>query len=175
MTATELKKAMPDITDINIKKYMPVLNAVLPLYEINTPIRLSHFIAQIGHETLSFKYYREIASGVAYEGRKDLGNVQKGDGVKFKGRGAIQVTGRSNYAEASKFIFGDDRLLTNPELLELPEFGVKAACWFWTKHKLNSLADTDNLIKITKKINGGTNGFEDRKRRLELAKKVFIL
>ncbi|MGB4440272.1 MAG: glycoside hydrolase family 19 protein [Sedimentibacter sp.] len=173
MTEKELKMAMPGITVKNLKKYLPVLNSVLSDYGINTPIRLAHFLAQIGHETLSFYYYREIGSGIAYECRKDLGNTQKGDGVKFKGRGAIQITGRSNYLEVSKFLFGDDRLLNNPELLELPEFGIKAACWFWTKHNLNKYADEDNIIKITKKINGGINGLKDRKERLLLAKKAF--
>ena len=94
--------------------------------------------------------------------------------MKFKGRGAIQVTGRNNYSEASQFIFGDDRLLYTPELLELPEYGILAACWFWTKHKLNELADADNLIRITRKINGGTNGIIDRQKRLSLAKKALI-
>ena len=81
---------------------MPVLNKHLPAHGIDTPLRLAH-LAQVGHETMSFYYYREIASGEAYEGRKDLGNIRKGDGVKFKGRGAIQVTGRNNYSEASQF------------------------------------------------------------------------
>ena len=132
MTSEQLKSAMPGITDKNIEKYLPVLNKHLQAHGIDTPLRLAHFLAQVGHETLSFYYYREIASGEAYEGRKDLGNIRKGDGVKFKGRGAIQVTGRNNYSEASQFIFGDDRLLYTPELLELPEYGILAACWFWT-------------------------------------------
>ena len=174
MTAEQLKSAMPGITDRNIEKYLPVLNKHLPAHGIDTPLRLAHFLAQVGHETMSFYYYREIASGEAYEGRKDLGNVRKGDGVKFKGRGAIQVTGRNNYSEASQFLFGDDRLLYTPELLELPEYGILAACWFWTKHQLNELADADNLIRITKKINGGTNGIIDRQKRLSLAKKALV-
>ena len=174
MTSEQLKSAMPGITDKNIEKYLPVLNKHLQTHGIDTPLRLAHFLAQVGHETMSFYYYREIASGEAYEGRKDLGNIRKGDGVKFKGRGAIQVTGRNNYSEASQFLFGDDRLLYTPEMLELPEYGILAACWFWTKHKLNELADADNLIRITRKINGGTNGIIDRQKRLSLAKKALV-
>jgi putative chitinase len=173
ITSQQLKDSMPGITDKNIQKYLPELNKSLPANRIDTPLRMAHFIAQVGHETLSFLYYREIASGAAYEGRKDLGNTEPGDGVKFRGRGAIQITGRTNYKAVSLFIFGDDRLLNTPELLELPEFGIKAACWYWTTRKLNLLADADDIFSITRKINGDTNGLEDRKVRLLKAKKAF--
>lgn len=172
MTSEELKKCMPGITSINIAKYLPQLNKFMPKYGITTPLRQAHFLAQIGHETLSFLYYREIASGKAYEGRKDLGNIQAGDGVKFKGRGLIQITGRSNYKKVSLVLFGDIRLLEKPELLELPEFGTQSACWFWQSHKLNELADKDDIKMITKRINGGSNGFLDRNDRLKRAKNV---
>lgn len=175
MTSQQLKQSMPGITDKNIEKYLPELNSTLPKYKIDSPLRISHFLAQIGHETLSFLYYKEIASGEAYEGRKDLGNTQKGDGVKFKGRGAIQITGRSNYQTVSLHLFNDLRLLDKPELLELPEFGIKAACWFWNSKKLNNYADADDLLNITRRINGGTNGLEDRKNRLIKSKKAFGL
>lgn len=174
MTREELKLAIPDISEKNIEKYLPELNKSLPEVGITTPLRISHFLAQVGHESLSFHYYRELASGEAYEGRKDLGNVVKGDGVKFKGRGAIQITGRTNYKAVSRFIFKDERLLDTPELLELPEYGVKAACWFWDTRKLNNYADADDIFSITRRINGGTNGIEDRKKRLINAKKALL-
>lgn len=167
----QLRDSMPDITNTNLVKYLTPLQ-ITSSYGIDTNLRLAHFLAQIGHETLSFLYYREIASGLAYEGRKDLGNTEKGDGVKFKGRGCIQITGRANYRECSLYLFGDTRLLDFPELLELPENGIKSACWFWNKKNLNYYADKDELLTITKKINGGTNGYGDRKRRLILAKKA---
>jgi putative chitinase len=175
ITIQQLKDSMPGITDKNITKYLPELNKSLPANGIVTPLRLSHFLAQVGHESLSFLYYRELASGAAYEGRKDLGNTEPGDGVKFRGRGAIQITGRNNYKAVSLFIFNDLRLLDTPELLELPENGIKAACWFWTTRKLNNYADADDLLTITRRINGGTNGLEDRKNRLLKTKKAFGL
>ena len=95
------------------------------------------FIAQIGHESGQLKYSEEIASGKAYEGRKDLGNTQQGDGVKFKGRGLIQITGRFNYIQLSKDL-GED-FIKNPELLSTPKYAVQSACWFWNKNKLNDL------------------------------------
>ena len=175
ITESQLKTAMKGISKDNIVKYLYPLNTYLPKYGISTPLRITHFLAQVGHETLSFLYYKELASGSAYEGRKDLGNVEVGDGVKFKGRGAIQITGRANYAKVSKFIFNDDRLLKNPELLELPNYGILAACWFWTTHNLNSFADKDDILSITRRINGGTNGLEDRKERLIRAKKALLI
>jgi putative chitinase len=167
-----LRDSMPKITNENIVKYLPHLQTLLPKYEINTPLRIAHFLAQVGHESLNFYYYREIASGKAYEGRKDLGNTEVGDGVRFRGRGIIQITGRANYKECSLFLFGDTRLLDFPELLELPENGVGAACWFWSKKNLNFYADKDDLLTITKRINGGTNGYRDRHTRLIMAKKA---
>ena len=167
-----LRSCMPKIKTDNVIKYLPHLQTLLPKYEINTPLRIAHFLAQVGHESLNFYYYREIASGKAYEGRKDLGNTEVGDGVRFRGRGIIQITGRANYKECSLFLFGDTRLLDFPELLELPENGVGAACWFWTKKNLNFYADKDDLLTITKRINGGTNGYRDRHSRLILAKKA---
>lgn len=175
ITEKQLIDSMPGITKKNVAKYLPELNKSLPEVFIDTALRISHFLAQVGHETMSFYYYREIATGAAYEGRRDLGNVMKGDGAKFKGRGAFQCTGRSNYKAVSLYIFGDERLLDTPELLELPEFGIKSACWFWTTRNLNLLADKDDVIRISKRINGGTNGLTDRINRLNKSKKAFGL
>ncbi|MNR48060.1 Chitinase class I [compost metagenome] len=95
-----------------------------------------------------------------------------GDGARFCGRGLIQVTGRANYGRASQALFGDDRLLKTPELLEQPEWAAKSAVWFWTTRNLNALADADRFTDITRAINGGTNGLEDRKARYQLALSV---
>jgi len=170
MTDEQLKRILPDSTQANRNKYLMYFNLYLNRYEIDTPLRIAAFMAQIGHESGSLKYCREIASGSAYEGRKDLGNIQKGDGVKFKGRGLIQITGRSNYAETSKALGVD--LITNPALLELPENAVQSACWWWKSHGLNELADKEDFRKITRIINGGYNGLADREAIYARAKKV---
>jgi len=144
-------------------KYKSLLNT----YHINTPLRVAHFMAQIHHESGGFKYTKEIGNDAyfkKYEGRKDLGNVKEGDGLRFKGRGFIQVTGRANYTVLSK----DTRIdfLNNPELLEQEANAMISALWFWNKKKLNELADKDDCKAITKKINGGYNGLADRERLL---------
>ncbi len=139
-------------------------------YEINTPLRQAHFLAQLGHESAGLIYTKELASGEAYENRADLGNVRRGDGVRFKGRGLIQITGRANYRS-----YGDSIKLdfeTNPNLLEVLPYCTDSAGWFWDIHNLNVFADKDNLKEITRRINGGENGIADRKHRLDVCKKV---
>jgi putative chitinase len=150
-----------------LKKFLPHIRATLERFEINTPQRIRMFLAQIGHESGELRFVREIATGEAYEGREDLGNTQDGDGVRYKGRGLIQITGRRNYEQCAEY-FGLP-LLENPELLESPELATLAAGWFWYRNNLNSLADSGDFIKVTKRINGGTNGLKDRQRLYALA------
>jgi putative chitinase len=133
-----------------------------------SPLRLAHFMAQVGHESGGFVYMEEIASGSAYEGRLDLGNTRPGDGKLFKGRGPIQLTGRSNYRVYGRAIGID--IESHPELVAVPSFGLWIACKFWNDRGLNALADDDNEIAITKSINGGANGLADRRSRLKKAK-----
>ena len=117
----------------------------------------------------------ELASGAAYEGRKDLGNAQPGDGPRFKGRGLIQLTGRVNYAAYGRSIGVDLTADGNWEQSgHDPALAVDAACWFWTKHRLNELADLDDLQTITRRVNGGLIGLEDRADHLERAKFVLL-
>lgn len=154
------------------QKYKSLLNS----YHVNTPLRIAHFMAQIEHESGGFKYLKELGNNAyfeKYEGRKDLGNVNKGDGLRFKGRGYIQITGRSNYTVLSK----DTRIdfINHPELLEQEANGMISALWFWNTRKLNVLADLDDVKGITKKINGGLNGFEDRKKLLKKYKELFSI
>ncbi|MFV0419826.1 MAG: glycoside hydrolase family 19 protein [Dysgonomonas sp.] len=139
ITEDQLKQIYPSSTKQNRDKYLPYLNKYMDEYEINNADRIAAFLAQIGHESGQLKYSEEIASGDAYEGRKDLGNIYPGDGKKYKGRGLIQITGRSNYQQISR-AFGVD-FISNPELLSNPEFAVKSACWWWYNRKLNTLAD----------------------------------
>lgn len=143
--------------------------------KISTRLAVAAFLAQVGHESGSLVYSKELGGPsyfARYEGREDLGNTQPGDGPKFCGRGLIQVTGRDNYRKCSLALFGDERLLSTPELLEKPEWAVRSAVWYWTKNGLNALADAGRFTDLTRKINGGTNGLEDRKERYKLALSV---
>lgn len=132
-----LKEVMPQSTEANRQKYLEWLNYFMPIYSINDNDEIAAFIAQVGHESGQLTYSEEIASGKAYEGRKDLGNIQKGDGIRFKGRGLIQITGRFNYEKLSKDLNED--FINNPKLLSTPKYAVASACWFWNLKKLNNL------------------------------------
>lgn len=174
MTPETLAKAM-NIPLARAQKWAAALTAAMEDGKINTRLRQAAFLAQIGHESGSLVYVKELGGPsyfAKYDGRKDLGNTQPGDGAKFCGRGLIQVTGRANYAKCSQALFGDDRLLRTPELLEQPEWAAESAVWFWSSRNLNALADADRFTDLTKKINGGTNGLEDRKARYRLALSV---
>lgn len=146
-------------------------DAVLTRYGITTPGRLCHFMAQIAHESDGFHTTEEYASGAAYEGRKYLGNVRKGDGKRFKGRGLIQLTGRANYRVYGERLGVD--LEANPERAAAPDFSLLVACEYWKDKGLNAFADRDDITGITKRINGGTNGLADRKARLKAARAIW--
>lgn len=167
------------------------INLLCPTYEIDTAQEYAHFLAQACHESDHFKTTKEYASGKAYEGRQDLGNVMQGDGVKFKGRGIFQTTGRANYLQLGIKKGNPDLFINNPELVEKPEFAVWSACEYWKSRHLNDIAnhsDSDILkIKYRKvvrdvfpveyisiRVNGGLNGLEERKKFYERAKKVLI-
>jgi len=154
--------------------FVPVLNAAMDKYGIVTRLRIAAFIAQVGHESGQLRYVREIwgptAQQAGYEGRTDLGNTVKGDGSKYRGRGLIQITGRANYAACGEALGLD--LISNPELLEQPQCATLSAAWFWSSRGLNTLADLGDLLKITRRINGGLNGLADRQALYEKALKV---
>lgn len=158
-----LSKCMPFAKPANILKFAEPLRLAMDKYSINTPKRMAAFLAQVAHESGSLKYVKEIASGEAYDTRVDLGNTPEkdGDGTKYKGRGLIQITGVTNYKAVGKELGFD--FIKEPEKLELPGAASLSAAWFWSKKGLNELADIDAFEKITKRINGGLNGFEDRK------------
>ncbi|WP_221766249.1 glycoside hydrolase family 19 protein [Hymenobacter metallilatus] len=167
LTKQLLMAALIGCTAAEADKFLEPVNKTLAKYKINTPLRVAHFLAQIGHESCGLDAVREYASGAAYEGRKDLGNVQPGDGVRFRGRGLIQITGRANYFALSK-AFGVD-FVANPLLLEQPLYAALSAGWYWSSRNLNALADGNFFLTITKRINGGTNGYADRERRFLVA------
>ena len=171
-------------------------------YEINTPLRSSHFLAQMSHESAGFtrfvenlnyssegllkifgKYFKnglerqyerqpqKIANRV-YASRMGNGDEASGDGWRFRGRGIIMITGRNNYKFYSQLIFKDDRLLLNPDLTADLSVACKIACAYWSVNKLNELADKDDLLGITRRINGGTIGLQHRSELLQKAKKA---
>lgn len=146
------------------------LPEVIAKYNINTDLRLAHFLAQLAHESDHFRTYEEYASGSAYEGRRDLGNIKRGDGRKYKGRGPIQITGRYNYRKYGNLL--GINLEENPNLAETHKIGLMIAGEYWHQNGLNSLADKDNGKQITRKINGGYNGLQDRLNKVARAKKA---
>lgn len=170
ITKKQLAAVMQNAGTARIDKYLPVINEWADKFDINAPLRMAHYLAQVAHESAELKYTKEIASGWAYEGRKDLGNIHKGDGMRYKGRGLIQITGRANYMAYKEFCGYD--VVSRPELLEQPLGAVKSSMWYWQQHGLNELADRDDLASITKRINGGMNGYTSRKIYLLKAKKT---
>lgn len=179
MESKTLAAAM-GIPQARADKWAPAITSGMEWGQINNRLRICSFLAQIGHESEGLVYSAELG-GDKYLSKYDTGTLAKrlgntaaadGDGQLYKGRGLIQVTGRANYASCSKALFGDERLLRKPDLLEQPEWAVKSAVWFWNSRKLNELADAGDFERITLKVNGGLNGFEDRQIRYRRALSV---
>jgi predicted chitinase len=141
-------------------------------FGIDTPLRAAHFISQVAHESAGFRHMVELwgptPAQVRYEGRTDLGNVQPGDGFRFRGRGLIQLTGRHNYEQFSKAMGVD--FTKDPDLVATPKYAALVAGWYWNSRNLNYWADADNAEMVTRRINGGLNGYADRLRYLARAK-----
>jgi len=148
----------------------------LPAYGIlDAPLRLAHFMAQVGHESGGFRYMQELGGSsyfARYDGRADLGNSQPGDGARFHGRGPIQLTGRRNYRAYGEALGIDFE--GSPEIVAMPSIGMLVAAKYWSDHGLNALADQDDITNITRRINGGTNGLADRTQRLITAKEIIL-
>lgn len=172
-------------SSVDAGKFLSYINSAMSKYDINTKERVLAFLSQIGHESAHLRTTTEYASGEAYEGRADLGNTVKGDGVKYKGRGAIQLTGRTNYLQASKALGKD--FINNPELLAQPKYAVEASAWWWKNHGLNEVADTMDIKKpltdpinksafekITRIINGGKTGLQQREDNWEAGQNAVI-
>lgn len=169
------------ITALHGDKYAGGILAAASRFGIDTALRQAHWLAQIAHESGRFRYVREIWGPTDAQKRYEppgslatkLGNTQAGDGHRFLGRGFIQITGRANYRAASLDLYGNTILLDRPELLELNP--ALSAGWYWSIHRINKLADKDDLEAVTKAVNGGTNGLDDRRACLALAKKAMGL
>jgi putative chitinase len=144
------------------------LGTTLARYGIDTPLRVAHFLAQTAHESDGFCTTEEYADGRAYEGRRDLGNVEPGDGPRYKGRGLIQLTGRMNYALTGKELGMD--LVGAPLSVNDPVTYLLVACVFWTRLKINQHCDADDLYAVTRLVNGGLNGLDSRRAYLLRAK-----
>lgn len=150
--------------------HLPLV-AAMGKYGIDTPLRQAHVLAQIGHESGDLRYVEELANGSAYDGRRDLGNTEPGDGPRFKGRGLIQLTGRANYSRYGQAIGQDLVSGDNPQRVARDlTLAADVAGWFWAVNQLNTQADADDLRAVTKRINGGLNGLADRQARLDRAK-----
>ena len=171
LTLTQLLAIMPNAR-AKAGIFLPALNAAMLEFGITTSARQASFLSQVGHESGQLRYVRELASGQAYEGRTDLGNTLRGDGVRFRGRGLLQVTGRANYAACGKALGLD--LLDQPELLELAVNACRSAGWFWQSRGLNALADSGDQVKVTRRINGGTNGLAERLALFAVAQRVLV-
>ncbi len=160
ITLQQLQSIYREAPASRLIPFLEPINQTLQKYDLSTPERQRMFLSQIGHESGQLRYLEEIATGAAYEGRKDLGNTEIGDGVKYKGRGVIQITGRSNYVLCGLAL--DLPLLEKPELLKCTPYSVLSAGWFWQNNNLNSYCDKGDFYGLTRRINGGLNGIEDR-------------
>ncbi|YCU34433.1 glycoside hydrolase family 19 protein [Mycobacteroides abscessus] len=156
---------------------LPAVSDGLKASQCTNVNRIAMWLAQVGHESAGFNATEEYASGAAYEGRADLGNTQPGDGVRFKGRSWIQITGRNNYAAFSRWCSGKGLVLSPTEFVDNPKrlaelrwAGIGAA-WYWTvaRPDINALSDRQDLETVTRRINGGTNGLADRRDRYNRA------
>lgn len=167
-----LQRIMPQCSDA--EDWAAHLTEAMNKYEINSKERIAAFLAQIAHESGELRYVKEIwgptEAQKRYEGRKDLGNIHPGDGEKYKGRGLIQVTGRNNYQKCGRAL--ELPLESKPELLESPEHASMSAAWFFGTHGCNEMADDGNFEAITRKINGGLNGWSHRVKYWSRAKEA---
>lgn len=174
--------------------WLPHIVSAMTEFDIVTPQRQVMFLAQIGHESCGLHYSAEIwgpthdqlgyerdfaspwpstpeeAHGLQFAANRKaftLGNDAPGDGFKYRGRGLIEITGKGNYRTVSAFFSVD--FVMDPELLGEDEYSARSAAWFWKWHHLNEMADEGDFYTITKRINGGLNGIENRKALLQAA------
>ncbi len=178
LTEAQLKQIMPNLPGQKLLLYLPPLNHAMLAHEVITPLRIAAFIAQLAHESGEFRWMEEIWGPTAAQQRyeppgalaKRLGNTQAGDGKRYKGRGPIQITGRFNYKKYGDLLGID--LAGDPAVAAAPEHAFATAGLYWQSNGLNALADAQQFVTITRRINGGTNGLEDRQKYYERAKAV---
>lgn len=162
ITDTQIRQMFPN-AGVRLEPHLAYIGPAMTAGGITTPRRIAAFLAQLAEESVEYRYMEEIADGSEYEGRADLGNTQPGDGMKYKGHGPIQITGRNNHAACGKALGID--LIDNPTLITTPKYATASAVWFWNSGSdcsLSLLADHDWFRLITRKINGGYNGLAQR-------------
>lgn len=173
LTATQIEQCTGARADRAVA-FEPHINAAMDAFQINTQARQAAFLAQVGHESGGLRWLTELwgptPAQTRYEGRKDLGNVQAGDGFKYRGLGLIQTTGRANYTATGAAL--DLDLVDNPGLLSLPENAAMSAAYFWESNGLNELADTGSVERVTRRVNGGLNGLSERTALYDAALEV---
>lgn len=143
---------------------------------LDSGLRTAHFLAQAGHETAGFSRMVEIWGPTPaqrrYEGRADLGNTRAGDGFRYRGRGVLQITGRDNYRRFGALIGVD--IESQPDRAAEPAIAMALACAYWTSRRINAAADRDDVEAVTRLINGGLNGIDDRRQRLARVKAILL-
>ncbi|MDH1088346.1 glycoside hydrolase family 19 protein [Pantoea brenneri] len=205
LTASSFQRATGVSNSLRDAWY-PHIAASLSAFQISTPLRQAHFLAQTGHESAGFLKVEEglnysenaltamfgkritaeqaraygrnamhpanqkMIASIIYANRNGNGDVNSGDGYRYRGRGLIQITGKANYEALVKLLGAD--VVANPDLLLGYRFAAMSAAAWWKNHGLNELADSDDVTRITRVINGGTNGLDDRKSRLSKSKGI---
>ena len=202
ITTDQMKTIIPKMNWEKAQAYLPHMSTVLSNFDIDTPLRKAHFLSQIAHESGGLKYSvenlnysakalrsvfgkyfktnemaekyarkpKKIANRV-YANRMGNGDEESGDGWKYRGRGLIQLTGKDNYRSFAHDHGAD--CVNNPDIILDPETALKSACWYWKKRKINAYADADDIHMVTKRINGGTNGLQDRQQYLDSFKHLY--
>jgi putative chitinase len=184
LTLQQLRHVMPQAK--SAQAFLDPLNDCMQNYQINTPLRKAAFLAQLAHESGQLIFTREIWGPTSQQRKYEpgtrlasmLGNTQPGDGSRYRGRGLIQLTGRANYRSYTKAVRQRDPKApdfeASPNEVADPQWATDCAGWFWSTRKLNPLADNKDFRSVTKRINGGFNGLEDRMKFYQRALDVFL-
>ncbi|MGX0036200.1 putative chitinase/LysM repeat protein [Staphylococcus auricularis] len=173
VTMDQLQRFGWNAEDLN-EHFLNDLNHALHRYQINTPPRIQHFMAQVGEESSLGQFRTELVDGTGYEGVEEIGNTQPGDGPKYKGGGYIQLTGRSNYTAFSQSM-GDPEILNQGTNYVAENYPWSSAAWFWDSRNINSTVDNGGSVAdVTQIVNGGQNGYDERLRLYEKAKTIFV-
>jgi len=174
----DLLQAVAPFTErTRLADVLPGLVATCKVNGINTPMRACMFVAQCAHESIGFtasiERWGPTPAQQRYEGRVDLGNIQPGDGYRYRGRGWIQLTGRANYRKASAALGFDYE--TTPDMVSRPVHASAVSGWFWKANNINRHADAGDYRAVTKAINGGYTGYDDRLARFRAGAAVMNL
>jgi putative chitinase len=178
ITDTQLHRVMPNLPAAKLQQVLPHLNQAMQDHGVDTMLRTAAFVAQLAHESGEFRFMEELWGPTEAQKRYEppselatrLGNTEPGDGKRYKGRGPIQITGRFNYRKYGDLLGVD--LIDHPEVAAQPEVAFETAGLYWERNGLNELADSEQFVAITRRINGGTNGLPDREKYYARAKTV---